>query len=125
MEKKEEGDYCCWCYNKSQFIFIVSFINNTFKERTADQMDDLKSIRGLCRVCLGKPEDCGMIFLNTTQIEKLTYIGGSSEVISLHNIYCYLLIITIKKCGKNNDKHISKGTTFVILFAHVSRHCLQ
>lgn len=47
-------------------------------------MDDIQNLSNLCRVCLNQAEDHEygnqMITLNTTQIEKLIYIGDSSEV---------------------------------------------
>lgn len=47
-------------------------------------MDDFQNLRNVCRVCLRKPEELGpnhqMIFLNSTQIEKLIYVGDSHEV---------------------------------------------
>lgn len=74
------------------FIFILSLVFNieihfiTFQKV---QMDDLKSIRNLCRVCLGRPENCEMLFLNATLMEKIIYIGGSAEVmIKGFRIFC-------------------------------------
>lgn len=46
-------------------------------------MENLASIRNMCRVCLREPDDLdedGLVKLNQQQIEKLKYIGDSNEV---------------------------------------------
>lgn len=72
-------------------------------------MDEIENINKLCRVCLRRKAIEDMVIMNQSQIEKLTFIGDSNEVI-LWNINYNKLRWMVKK------NHVDMWG--VLLFAH-------